>query len=386
MRCPDKLYRARAAMSNSSIIGHHFKTLGNIMTKKKLHQRPYLIYNADETGMSLDAKKSRVIVPTSSKRAPSPFDVTVFSTLKAQWATTLETLQAADTKFQAKKRNFPAIFSTVQDSSFTPNNIKAGFRKTGIYPYNPDAVEGVWKGMSTKSEETAHSERNEEDKECSENASTSQPSEPTVISTTEKVDSTAACCVTCGHATVNPISETLVPKRLQVILRPLENTTTPQTKRKKLTARVMTHQDIIDELKKKEEDEKLKKANAEERKKKAMLNRMQKKAKAKAVAERRKERDERKREMEANKQAGGKRKDKRMKSNAGESREKESFNRMHTEARADVVRRKERKGRKMPAETVEQNDDQKSDQGDVVPAESKRRRMKKRLDCYEYDC
>ncbi|CAH1276962.1 JRKL [Branchiostoma lanceolatum] len=523
MRCPDKLDRARAAMSNSSIIGHHFKTLGDLMTKEKLHQRPYLIYNADETGMSLDAKKSRVIVPTSSKRAPSvssggrdhitvmacvsaagtvippmiifsksrpsgnfseggppgavytysesgfintclfeewflntfmrhchrerpvllvldqhtshislkvlttamreniilyglpphtsqysqPLDVTVFSTLKAQWATTLETLQAADTKFLAKKRNFPSIFSTVQDSSFTPNNIKAGFRKAGIYPYNPDAVEGVWKGMSTKSEETAHSERNEEDKECSENASTSQPSEPTVISTTEKVDSTPACCVTCGHATVNPILETLVPKRLQGILRPLENTTTPQTKRKKLTARVMTHQDIIDELKKKEEDEKLKKANAEERKKKAMLNRMQKEVKAKevverrkereerkremeankakAVAERRKEREERKREMEANKQAGGKRKEKRMKANAGKRPEKASFNCMHTETRTDVVRRKERKGRKMTADTVEQNDDQNRDQGDVVPAESKRRRLKKKLDCYEYD-
>ncbi|CAH1248866.1 Hypp8461 [Branchiostoma lanceolatum] len=145
--------------------------------------------------------------------AGEPLDVTVFSTLKARWARTLETLQAVDIKFQAKKRNFLAIFSTVQDCS-----------------------------------------------------------------TTEKDDSTAACCVTCGHATVNANSETLVPKRLQGILRPLENTTTPQTKRKKLTACVWTHQDIIDELKKKEEDEKLKKANDEEKKKKAMLNRMQKEA------------------------------------------------------------------------------------------------------------
>ncbi|XP_078571581.1 uncharacterized protein LOC144859166 [Branchiostoma floridae x Branchiostoma japonicum] len=499
LRCPDTLDRARAAMSNSSIVGHHFKTLGDIMAKEKLHERPYLIYNADETGMCLNAKKSRVIVPTASKRAPSvssggrdhitvmacvsaagtaippmiifsksrpsgnfseggppgavytfsesgfintclfeewfintfvrhchkerpvllvvdqcsshlslkvlttamreniilyglpphtshfsqPLDVTVFSTLKAQWATTLETLQAADTKFQAKKSNFSAIFSTVQDSSFTPENIKAGFRKTEIYPYNPDGVDGVWKGMSTKVEQTTESK--EESKEISEGASISEPPEPAAASTTERVDSTTGCCSTCGQATVNPISETLVPKRLQGILRPLplENTSAPQTRRKRLTARVMTHQDIIDELKKKEEDEKLKKANAEERKRKAILNRMQKEAKAKEVAERRKEREERKRAMEAKKKAKqGEKKDKRKKTDAEERQEKEDFNHMHQEERADTVRRNPRKGSKMPAETVRRNDDQKIE---TVSVGVKRRRTSKRLDCYSYD-
>ncbi|KAI8509477.1 hypothetical protein Bbelb_133250 [Branchiostoma belcheri] len=40
-------------------------------TAEKLNERPYLIYNADETGMTVDAKKPRVIVSTTSKRVPS---------------------------------------------------------------------------------------------------------------------------------------------------------------------------------------------------------------------------------------------------------------------------------------------------------------------------
>ncbi|CAH1246663.1 JRKL [Branchiostoma lanceolatum] len=71
LRTPDSLDRARAAMSNKNVVADHFKKLGDIIDQHNLSERPYLIYNADETGMALDARRSRVIVPTASKRAPA---------------------------------------------------------------------------------------------------------------------------------------------------------------------------------------------------------------------------------------------------------------------------------------------------------------------------
>ncbi|KAI8512068.1 hypothetical protein Bbelb_111680 [Branchiostoma belcheri] len=219
--------------------------LGEIYEEHRLGERPYAIYNADETGIALDARRSRVIAPTASKWSPAiksgsrdhitvmscvsaggsvlppmivyskalpsglfsdggpsgavnahsesgymtrelfekcffrtfmphchqarplllildqhtshlslkvlqtaikeniiiyglpphtshftqPLDVTIFSSLKAHWATTIESLQATNTKFQAKKSSFARIFSSVQDETFTPHNIKTGFRK-----------------------------------------------------------------------------------------------------------------------------------------------------------------------------------------------------------------------------------------------------------------
>ncbi|KAI8488705.1 hypothetical protein Bbelb_334880 [Branchiostoma belcheri] len=264
LRSPDSLDRARAAMSNARVVEKHFEQLGQLLSENKLHDRPFQVYNADETGMSMDARKSRVVVPTASKRAPSirsggrdhitamscvsaagavvppmivfnrampsgkfseggppgalyawsesgfinkelfeewffkvflvhchkerpillildqhsshlslkvlktameqniiiyglpphtshftqPLDVTVFSSLKTKWATTLESLQAADTRFQVRKTTFPKIFASVQDLTFTPENIKSGFKKTGILPYDKSAIDSIWTNMS----------------------------------------------------------------------------------------------------------------------------------------------------------------------------------------------------------------------------------------------
>ncbi|KAI8509490.1 hypothetical protein Bbelb_133380 [Branchiostoma belcheri] len=242
LRSPDSLDRARAAMSNARVVEKHFEQLGQLLSENKLHDRPFKVYNNDETGMSMDARKSRVVVPTASKRAPSirsggrdhitamscvsaagavvppmivfnrampsgkfseggppgalyawsesgfinkelfevflvhchkerpillivdqhsshglpphtshftqPLDVTVFSSLKTKWATTLESLQAADTRFQVRKTTFPKIFASVQDLTFTPENIKSGFKKTGILPYDKSAIDSIWTNMS----------------------------------------------------------------------------------------------------------------------------------------------------------------------------------------------------------------------------------------------
>ncbi|KAI8513919.1 hypothetical protein Bbelb_082430 [Branchiostoma belcheri] len=334
LRSPDSLDRARAAMSNARVVEKHFKQLGQLLSENKLHDRPFQVYNADETGMSMDARKSRVVVPTTSKRAPSirsggrdhitvmscvsaagavvplmiifnrampsgkfseggppgamyawsesgfinkelfedwffkvflvhchrerpillvvdqhsshlslkvltameqkiiiyglpphtshftqPLDVTVFSSLKTKWATTLESLQAADTRFQVRKTTFPKIFASVQDLTFTPENIKSGFKKTGILPYDKSAIDSLRTNMSpeTKSAsgeatatgtESANAESaSEATATGTESANAESASEATATGTESanaKRSNSETCCSTCGRS-ANPL-------------------------------------------------------------------------------------------------------------------------------------------------------------------------------------
>ncbi|XP_078658355.1 uncharacterized protein LOC144903812, partial [Branchiostoma floridae x Branchiostoma belcheri] len=97
------------------------------------------------------AMEQKIIIyglPPHTSHFTQPLDVTVFSSLKTKWATTLESLQAADTRFQVRKTTFPKIFASVQDLTFTPENIKSGFKKTGILPYDKSVIDSIWTNMS----------------------------------------------------------------------------------------------------------------------------------------------------------------------------------------------------------------------------------------------
>ncbi|XP_066285774.1 uncharacterized protein [Branchiostoma lanceolatum] len=414
LRSPDRLDRARAAMSNPNTFSNHFAKLDELLTKHSLHQRPFLVYNADETGMELDARRSRVVVPTASKRAPAirsggrdhvtvmacvsaagavlppmviydknlpsgrfseggppgavyahsasgfinrelfqdwffkifvphchqsrpilllldqhtdhlslnvleaalaqdiiiyglpphtsqctqPLDATVFSSLKAKWSKTLEALQVASHSFQVKKSNFARIYSSVQDDSFTADNIKASFAKTGVLPFNPKALDKVWMNMTSSTGSEAGPSTSSEAGPSTSTVSTSQaPHQPV--------------CTSCGNTFDNPVVNSLVPPHLRSILRTVTSVA-KQTRRKKLVARVLTHEDVINDLKKKEEEEKQKKAKGEERKKKAEMKkaeeeeRKEKAEKKKAEAEERKKKTEKKKEKK-HKRQGSKR-------------------------------------------------------------------------------
>ncbi|KAI8509497.1 hypothetical protein Bbelb_133450 [Branchiostoma belcheri] len=121
-----------------------------------LTERPILlVVDQHSSHLSLKVLKTameqKIIIyglPPHTSHFTQPLDVTVFSSLKTKWATTLESLQAADTRFQVRKTTFPKIFASVQDLTFTPENIKSGFKKTGILPYDKSAVDSIWTNMS----------------------------------------------------------------------------------------------------------------------------------------------------------------------------------------------------------------------------------------------
>lgn len=79
-------------------------------------------------------------LPPHTTHALQPLDVAVFKSLKDQYSKTVRNLTFAKPRFVVTKREFAKVVSVPFDRAFSIPNIKAGFAKTGIYPFNRDVV------------------------------------------------------------------------------------------------------------------------------------------------------------------------------------------------------------------------------------------------------
>jgi hypothetical protein len=66
-------------------------------------------------------------------------DIGVFSPLKVAYREEVERLYRGGANI-IRKEHFTALYSPAREKSFTPKNIKAGWNKAGLYPFNPDRV------------------------------------------------------------------------------------------------------------------------------------------------------------------------------------------------------------------------------------------------------
>jgi len=71
-------------------------------------------------------------LPPHMSHVLQPLDVAVFSSLSNAYGKEVNYIRAA-----VDKDMFPNIFSHAQQAAFTPSNIRSGFRKTGIWPFDP---------------------------------------------------------------------------------------------------------------------------------------------------------------------------------------------------------------------------------------------------------
>jgi hypothetical protein len=78
-------------------------------------------------------------MPAHSSHKLQPLDVGCFSPLKRSYGTEIEKLMRAHITHISKEDFFPAFRAAFQ-KSITTSNIQAGFRATGLVPYNPDYV------------------------------------------------------------------------------------------------------------------------------------------------------------------------------------------------------------------------------------------------------
>ena len=87
--------------------------------------------------------KNKVILfclPPHTTHALQPLDVAVFKSLKDHFSKTVRALSFTKKNFIVTKKEFSRVVKSPFEKAFSIPNIKAGFQKCGIYPFNPDVV------------------------------------------------------------------------------------------------------------------------------------------------------------------------------------------------------------------------------------------------------
>ena len=112
-------------------------------------QRPVLLcVDGHASHVNLDvihlAHKNDVILfclPLHTTLALQPLDVSVFKSLKSHFSKAVHALSFAKKDFVVSKREFACVVKTPFEQAFSISNIKAGFAKCGIHPFDPDAID-----------------------------------------------------------------------------------------------------------------------------------------------------------------------------------------------------------------------------------------------------
>ena len=79
-------------------------------------------------------------LPPHTTHESQPLDVGVFAPLKVQWTQICHEFYQKNPGRIITKFNFCRLFSQAWCQAVTPKNIMAGFRRAGVYPYNPKAI------------------------------------------------------------------------------------------------------------------------------------------------------------------------------------------------------------------------------------------------------
>ncbi|CAG5021787.1 unnamed protein product [Parnassius apollo] len=79
-------------------------------------------------------------MPAHTSHILQPLDVGVFRPLKAAWRAELQNYKVNNPTSVPTRFDFHKFLTPVYEKCFTPTNIRAGFRKAGLYPINKNIV------------------------------------------------------------------------------------------------------------------------------------------------------------------------------------------------------------------------------------------------------
>ena len=96
--------------------------------------------NIDVIDLCRDNGISLFCLPPHTTHALQPLDVAVFKSLKDSFAKAVRALSFTKKNFIVTKREFARVVKRPLDQAFAIANVKAGFSKWGIYPFNPNAI------------------------------------------------------------------------------------------------------------------------------------------------------------------------------------------------------------------------------------------------------
>ena len=81
------------------------------------------------------------VSPPHTTHAVQPLEVSVFKSLKSHFSKAVHALSLAKKDFVVLKHEFACVVKTPFERAFSISNIKAGFAKCGIHPFDPDAID-----------------------------------------------------------------------------------------------------------------------------------------------------------------------------------------------------------------------------------------------------
>ncbi len=143
----DTVYaRSESGWVDSELFLQWFK---KVFLKYTVREQPVLLLvDGHKSHMTLElvdlARESNVILfclPPHTTHALQPLDVSVFKALKAHFSRSLQALCFTRKDFIVSKRDFARVVKEPFEMAFSMSNIKSGFAKCGIFPFNPDAVD-----------------------------------------------------------------------------------------------------------------------------------------------------------------------------------------------------------------------------------------------------
>lgn len=93
-------------------------------------------------------------LPPHTTHVAQPLDVSIFKSLKSNWCDVTHKFYQKSRGKVITKYNFVQLFSEAWMKATTPENICSGFRKTGIMPFNPNALNSLYMKKNNKGEES----------------------------------------------------------------------------------------------------------------------------------------------------------------------------------------------------------------------------------------
>ena len=125
------------------------KWMEKIFLKFAVPERPIILFiDGHKSHVTLDvvdmARNNDVILfclPPHTTHALQPLDVAVFKSFKNHFSKAVKALSFAKKNFVVSKRDFGRVVKDPFEQAFSIPNIKSGFRKSGIFPFNRNVVD-----------------------------------------------------------------------------------------------------------------------------------------------------------------------------------------------------------------------------------------------------
>ena len=97
--------------------------------------------NLDVVDMARNNNVILFCLPPHTTHALQPLDVAIFKRFKNHFSKAVKALSFAKKNFVVSKRDFAQVVKDPFEQAFSIPNIKAGFRKSGIFPFNRNVVD-----------------------------------------------------------------------------------------------------------------------------------------------------------------------------------------------------------------------------------------------------